>query len=98
MEIKNHFKMYKSGKQWCVAALATLAITTGGILSTSTAHADTTSVVPSSAVEAVSTNLSANNEAVLVRLLIVKRLMLVHHLHPVQAQAREVQVQKKLQP
>ena len=64
MEIKKHFKMYKSGKQWCVAALATLAITTGGILSTSTAHADTTSAVPSSAVEAVSTNLSANNEAV----------------------------------
>ena len=32
MEIKKHFKMYKSGKQWCVAALATLAITTGGIL------------------------------------------------------------------
>nr|ASA47864.1 putative GTFB [Limosilactobacillus fermentum] len=63
-QIKKHFKMYKSGKQWCVAALATLAITTGGILSTSTAHADTTSAVPSSAVEAVSTNLSANNEAV----------------------------------
>ncbi|MGY5622154.1 glycoside hydrolase family 70 protein [Limosilactobacillus fermentum] len=64
MEIKKHFKMYKSGKQWCVATLATLAITTGGILSTSTAHADITSAVPSSAVEAVSTNLSANNEAV----------------------------------
>ena len=64
MEIKKHFKMYKSGKQWCVAALATLAITTGGILSTSTAHADTMSAVPSSAVGAVSTNLSANNEAV----------------------------------
>ena len=25
MEIKKHFKMYKSGKQWCVAALATFA-------------------------------------------------------------------------
>ncbi|WP_455419660.1 KxYKxGKxW signal peptide domain-containing protein [Limosilactobacillus fermentum] len=63
MEIKKHFKMYKSGKQWCVATLATLAITTGGILSTSTAHADITSAVPSSAVEAVSASSSANSEA-----------------------------------
>ncbi len=72
MEIKKHFKMYKSGKQWCVAALATFAIAAGGILSTSTAHADTTttSQVASSAVitsasasSATTSQVASNNSA-----------------------------------
>lgn len=29
MDSKKHFKLYKAGKQWCVAAIATLAVATG---------------------------------------------------------------------
>ncbi|WP_414843098.1 KxYKxGKxW signal peptide domain-containing protein [Limosilactobacillus caviae] len=32
MEIKKHFKLYKSGKQWVTAAVATVALSTGMIL------------------------------------------------------------------
>ncbi|MDW5473071.1 KxYKxGKxW signal peptide domain-containing protein [Limosilactobacillus reuteri] len=28
MEIKKHFKLYKSGKQWVTAAVATVAVST----------------------------------------------------------------------
>lgn len=41
MEIKKHFKLYKSGKQWVTAAIATAALSTGIILG-GVAHADTT--------------------------------------------------------
>ena len=40
MECKKHFKLYKSGKQWCCAAIATVAIATGLMLG-GVAHADT---------------------------------------------------------
>ncbi|MRH47270.1 hypothetical protein GIX82_10900, partial [Lactobacillus reuteri] len=40
MEIKKHFKLYKSGKQWVTAAVATVALSTGMILG-GVAHADT---------------------------------------------------------
>ena len=72
MEIKKHFKMYKSGKQWCVAALATFAIAAGGILSTSTAHADTTTtsqvassavITSASAISATTSQVASNNSA-----------------------------------
>lgn len=29
MDLKKHFKLYKAGKQWCVAAIATFAVATG---------------------------------------------------------------------
>ncbi|WP_225437035.1 KxYKxGKxW signal peptide domain-containing protein [Limosilactobacillus reuteri] len=32
MEQKKHFKLYKSGKQWITAAIATIAVSTGIIL------------------------------------------------------------------
>lgn len=41
MEQKKHFKLYKSGKQWITAAIATVAISTGIILG-GVAQADTT--------------------------------------------------------
>lgn len=40
MEFKKHFKLYKSGKQWCCAAIATVAVATGLMLG-GVAHADT---------------------------------------------------------
>lgn len=40
MECKKHFKLYKSGKQWCCAAIATVAVATGLMLG-GVAHADT---------------------------------------------------------
>lgn len=38
-DIKEHFKLYKAGKQWCVACVATLAIA-AGIMTAGVAHAD----------------------------------------------------------
>ncbi|WP_143454390.1 KxYKxGKxW signal peptide domain-containing protein, partial [Limosilactobacillus reuteri] len=32
MEVKKHFKLYKGGKQWLVAAVATVAVTAGLVL------------------------------------------------------------------
>ena len=32
MDLKKHFKLYKAGKQWCVAAIATFAMATGMLL------------------------------------------------------------------
>jgi hypothetical protein len=29
MSIKRHYKLYKSGKQWCIAAITTAAIVAG---------------------------------------------------------------------
>lgn len=40
MECKKHFKLYKSGKQWCCAAITTVAVATGLMLG-GVAHADT---------------------------------------------------------
>ena len=39
MEIKKHFKLYKSGKQWITASIATVAISTGLILMGGAVHA-----------------------------------------------------------
>lgn len=41
MELKKHFKLYKSGKQWVTAAVATIAFSTGVITTTGVVHADT---------------------------------------------------------
>ncbi len=40
-EIKKHFKLYKAGKQWCVASVATIALA-AGVLVGGVAHADQT--------------------------------------------------------
>ncbi|MEE6635960.1 GH25 family lysozyme [Limosilactobacillus pontis] len=40
MECKKYFKLYKSGKNWCCAAIATVAMATGLVLG-GAAHADT---------------------------------------------------------
>ncbi len=41
LEVKKHFKLYKSGKQWITAAVATVALSAGMVLG-GVAHADTT--------------------------------------------------------
>ena len=43
MSIKKHYKLYKAGKQWCTAAIATVAILAGLTAMTGTIHADDTS-------------------------------------------------------
>ena len=40
MEIKKHFKLYKSGKQWLVAAVATIAVSAGLAMTQQVANAD----------------------------------------------------------
>ena len=41
MEIKKHFKLYKSGKQWVTAAVATIAFSAGVLTTSEVVHADT---------------------------------------------------------
>ena len=40
MEFKKHFKLYKSGKQWCIAAVVTFAATLGLVAGNTTVNAD----------------------------------------------------------
>lgn len=40
MSIKKHYKLYKAGKQWCTAAIATMALFSGTLFFTHTAFAD----------------------------------------------------------
>ncbi len=47
MNIKKRFKLYKAGKQWCIAAVAILAIIGGLTIGGTTVHADQQSVAPS---------------------------------------------------
>lgn len=42
MEEKKHYKMYKSGKMWVSAAVATLALTAGMAVSTNASADETT--------------------------------------------------------
>ena len=41
MMLKKHFKLYKSGKQWCIAAVVTFAATLGLVAGNTTVNADT---------------------------------------------------------
>ena len=44
MDTKKHYKMYKNGKNWCYAVIATLAIAFGAMVSAQpAAQADTVS-------------------------------------------------------
>ena len=42
MSLKKHYKLYKAGKQWCTAAIATVAIIAGLTTMETTVHADKT--------------------------------------------------------
>jgi dextransucrase len=42
MSLKKHYKLYKAGKQWCVAAIATIAMTGGMLALQGTVSADDT--------------------------------------------------------
>ena len=41
MSSKKHFKLYKSGKKWCIAAVVTFAATLGLVAGNTTVNADT---------------------------------------------------------
>ena len=41
MMLKKHFKLYKSGKQWCIATVVTFAATLGLVAGNTTVNADT---------------------------------------------------------
>lgn len=56
MEEKKHFKLYKSGKLWCCAAVIAAALTIGTTITSGTAHADTVS-------ESVQTAVVNNNRS-----------------------------------
>lgn len=58
MDTKKHYKMYKSGKKWCYAAIATMSVALG-VLATNgaTAQADTTD----NAAQQVATTTDTNN-------------------------------------
>ncbi|WP_076459673.1 glycosyl hydrolase 53 family protein [Limosilactobacillus caccae] len=61
MEIKKHFKLYKAGKTWCCAAIATIALGTGMALGSSVALADDT---PSENTTAMTTSSTEQEPAV----------------------------------
>lgn len=60
MESKKHFKLYKSGKQWCAMAIATAMATIGVATTTQSVHADV-NVDSTNSVQQVNNN-SNNNE------------------------------------
>ena len=70
MNLRKHYKLYKSGKQWCVMAIATLAST---MVMFTTANADTNannsseeSVNNAVQTEVTTNNITTNNEVQLV--------------------------------
>ena len=70
MNLRKHYKLYKSGKQWCVMAIATLAST---MVMFTTANADTNannsreeSVNNAVQTEVTTNNTTTNNEVQLV--------------------------------
>ena len=59
MELKKHYKMYKSGKMWVSAAVATLALTAGMAVSTNVSADESTNGNQAQA----TTNQNANNDS-----------------------------------
>lgn len=63
MDTKKHYKMYKSGKKWCYAAIATISVALGAVVTNSaTAQADTNNAPQQNTT--VSTDANNNNNAV----------------------------------
>lgn len=72
MEAKKRFKLYKSGKLWCVSAMTFVALATGVLVNTSSANADTTNTTSATnaaqsqadnqTVTSTSTNPNSNNQ------------------------------------
>lgn len=62
MERKKHFKLYKSGKQWCSAAIVTVAMA-AGLMIGGVAHADTSTVNPQQPVAARTVSDSATSSS-----------------------------------
>lgn len=60
MEEKKHYKMYKSGKMWVSAAVATLALTAGMAVSTNASADETTN---NNSQAQATTNQNANNDS-----------------------------------
>ncbi|KRN58137.1 NlpC/P60 family protein [Limosilactobacillus secaliphilus] len=51
MDTKKHYKMYKNGKQWCYAAIATVSVAVGIFTGSTAAQADTTPAQPAVATQ-----------------------------------------------
>lgn len=72
MELKKHFKLYKSGKQWVTVAVATIAFSAGVLTTTGAVHADTNTgdqqteqvAQPTQDVKPVSTDASSDTKVV----------------------------------
>ena len=63
MEIKKHFKLYKSGKQWVTASIATFAVSTGLVLGGGVVHAaDNHPTTTSASVTNTVNNLKPQND------------------------------------
>lgn len=63
MEIKKHFKLYKSGKQWVTASIATFAVSTGLVLGGGVVHAaDNHPTTTSASVTNTINNLKPQND------------------------------------
>ena len=66
MEAKKRFKLYKSGKLWCISAMTFAAVAMGGFMAnTTSAHADTTNAASQPTVQAVQA--SAQSQSVLLQ-------------------------------
>ena len=62
MDTKKHYKMYKSGKKWCYAAIATMSVALGAVATNSaTAQADTNNAPQQNT--AVSTDVNDDNQS-----------------------------------
>lgn len=65
MDTKKHYKMYKDGKKWCYAAVATMSVALGVFTSTHAAEADVnTDGQPATAQVAGGATANSNNTAV----------------------------------
>ena len=63
MEIKKHFKLYKSGKQWVTASIAIFAVSTGLVLGGGVVHAaDNHPITTSASVTNAINNLNQEND------------------------------------
>ena len=68
METSKHFKLYKSGKKWCIMAIATIAVTLGltGIANADDASNNTSSNNEVSAQTNAETNSNANENSITI--------------------------------
>lgn len=65
MDTKKHYKMYKNGKQWCYAAIATVSVAVGIFTGSTAAQADVNTAQPAvTTAQTNNTSSSATNSSV----------------------------------